>query len=207
MCVRFVLGTLFMEHLLTTLSEPLIYLAAFATVFLETGVLAFFFLPGDTLLFSLGLFAHQGLIKIQIIIIVLSVAGFIGNLLGYYLGSLVRENKNKVSFLKKIPEKHIRRTELFYEKYGSWTVVISRFVPVVRTIAPFLAGVSRMNYHRFVLLSAVGAIFWSGLVTLVGYLFGSFINVGHIVYVGGALMVAASILTPLAVYASRRYFK
>ncbi len=197
----------FMHHILTTVSEPLIYLLAFATVFLETGVAPFFFLPGDTLLFSLGLFAHQGLIRLEIIIPVLIIAGFVGNLIGYYLGSFVREKHHSSRLLRNIPDKYIKKTELFYQKYGSWTILISRFVPVVRTIAPFLAGVSRMNYKRFVALSAIGGVIWASVVTTVGFLFGTYIDVGQIVYLAVGLMLLASILTPLLVFISRKYLK
>lgn len=196
-----------MHQLFTSLSEPLIYLAAFATVFLETGVAPFFFLPGDTLLFSLGLFAHQGLIRLEIIIPVLVVAGFVGNLVGYYLGSFVREKHHSSRLLRNIPDKYIKKTELFYQKYGSWTILISRFIPVVRTVAPFLAGVSRMNYKRFVALSAIGGAIWAATVTTVGFLFGSYIKVGQIIYLALGLMLLASILTPILVFVSRRYMK
>lgn len=196
-----------MHHILTTFSEPLIYLLAFAIVFLETGVAPFFFLPGDTLLFSLGLFAHQGLIRLEVIIPVLIAAGFIGNLVGYYLGSFVREKHHSSRLLRNIPDKYIKKTELFYQKYGSWTILISRFVPIVRTIAPFLAGVSRMNYKRFVVLSALSGVFWATIVTSVGFLFGTYIKIGQIAYLALGLMLLASILTPIVLFVSRRYIK
>jgi membrane-associated protein len=196
-----------MLHILTTFSEPLIYLLAFSIVLLETGVAPFFFLPGDSLLFSLGLFAHQGLIRLEIIIPVLILSGFIGNLIGYHLGSFVREKHHTSKLLKTIPDKYITKTELFYQKYGSWTIFISRFIPVVRTVAPFLAGVSKMNYKKFVILSLVGAIFWSAIVTTTGFLFGSYVKVGDIMYIALALMLTASILTPILLILSKKYMK
>lgn len=199
--------TQFMHHILTSLSEPLIYLISFLTVFLETGIVGFFFLPGDTLLFSLGLFARQGITHLGVTIPVIVLAGFIGNIVGYYLGSFVRGKRSSSSLLRKIPEKHIKRTELFYEKYGSWTVVLSRFVPIVRTVAPFLAGVSNMSRRKFIALSLFGAILWGSIITLIGYLFGKYINLQHIVYISFSLMIIASIATPIALFISHRYLK
>ncbi len=196
-----------MEQILTSFSEPLIYLITFLTVISETGIAPFFFLPGDSLLFSLGLFARQGIVEISVIIPVIIVAGFFGNILGYYLGSIVRGKHHTSPLLKKIPERHIVRTEKFYSEYGSWTILFSRFIPVVRTIAPFLAGVSKMNYKKFILLSAVGAVIWGAIVTLVGFLFGSYISFEYVGYVGLALMVGASVLVPIIVFISHRLFK
>jgi membrane-associated protein len=196
-----------MEQILTSFSEPLIYLITFLTVVAETGIAPFFFLPGDSLLFSLGLFARQGIISINIIIPTIIIAGFLGNLIGYYLGSVVRDKHHTSSLLKKIPERHIVRTEKFYQEYGSWTILFSRFIPVVRTIAPFLAGVSKMNYKNFILLSAVGAVIWGAIVTLIGFLFGSYISPQYVGYVGLALMVGASVIVPVIVFISHRLFK
>lgn len=198
--------TVFM-HILTTFSQPLIYLITFGIIFAETGIAACFFLPGDTLLFSLGLFAHQGIIALPTIILVVIAAGFSGNLVGYAIGKFVRSKRESSKLLQKVPESHIQKTELFYEKYGVWAVALSRFVPVVRTLTPFLAGVSKMNYRRFVALSLLGSIAWSTIVTLVGYGFGAYLNVAYIGYISLGLMVLASVITPIVVFVSRRYLK
>ena len=194
-------------HTLTTLSEPLIYLVTFGIIFAETGIAACFFLPGDTLLFSLGLFAHQGLITLPGIIAVIIVAGFSGNLVGYAIGKFVRLKRESSRLLQKVPESHIQKTELFYQKYGAWAVVLSRFVPVVRTLTPFLAGVSKMNYRQFVALSLLGSIAWASIVTMVGYGFGAYLNVAYMGYISIGLMVLASVVTPIAVFLSRRYLR
>lgn len=207
MCVRFVLGTPLFMHTLTTFSEPLIYLITFAIIFAETGIAACFFLPGDTLLFSLGLFAHQGLISLPTIIGVIIIAGFTGNLVGYAMGKFVRQKRESSRLLQKVPESHIQKTEYFYEKYGTWAVALSRFVPIVRTLTPFLAGVSKMNYRRFVALSLLGSIAWSTIVTLVGYGLGAYLNVAYIGYISLGLMVLASVVTPIVLILSRRLFK
>lgn len=194
-------------HILTTLSEPLLYVIAFCIIFTETGFVPFFFLPGDTLLFSLGIFAQQGLITLHLAVLVTMIAAFLGNILGYYLGLFIRDKRNTSSFLKKIPEKYIIKTELFYKKYGSWTVVLSRFVPVVRTIAPFLAGVSQMNYWAYILFSALGAVLWTSGITLLGFLFGEHFSVVKGEYIAFGLMLGVSILFPLAVFISKKYMK
>ncbi len=206
MCVRFVLGTQNMENL-SLLSEPAIYLSVFAIIFSETGILACFFLPGDSLLFSLGLFAQQGIISLPTVILVLALAGFFGNLLGYQIGKFLRDKHHKTKFLKRIPDKHIEKTERFYKIHGSWTVVLARFVPVVRTVAPFLAGVSKMNYRKFVALSLLGAIFWASIVTSAGFFFGSMFDVSYVVYVGLGLMILASVLTPILLFWAKKHFQ
>lgn len=194
-------------HTLTTLSEPLIYLVAFAIIFAETGVATFFFLPGDTLLFSLGILAHQGTVSLQATIIIMIVAAIVGNVVGYYIGSFFRNKHQSSRLLQKIPEKYIIKTELFYQKYGSFTVLLSRFVPIIRTIAPFLAGVSKMNYKKYFFFSTIGGILWVSIVTTVGYIFGSYFSAEHAGLIAVGLMITASVLTPLVVFLSKRYFK
>lgn len=192
---------------LTTLSEPLIYLVAFAIIFAETGIATFFFLPGDTLLFSLGILAHQGTVSLQTAIVVIIVSAILGNIIGYYIGSFFRDKHQSSRLLRKIPQKYILKTEIFYQKYGSFTVLFSRFVPIVRTVAPFLAGVSKMNYKKYLFFSIVGGILWVSVVTTVGYVFGSYFSVEHAGLIAIGLMITASVLTPLVVFLSKKYFK
>ncbi|MEK7228398.1 MAG: DedA family protein [Patescibacteria group bacterium] len=194
-------------HILTTFSEPLIYFIAFGVIFAETGILACFFFPGDTFLFSLGIFAQQGIISIQTVIIVLVIAAVSGNILGYYLGSFVRSKHHSSRLLSKIPEKYVVRTEEFYRKYGVITVLISRFIPVVRTVAPFLAGVSRMKYKQYFLFSIIGGVLWTVLITAFGYIFGGYVSIKEATIIAVTLMIVASILTPLLVYVSKRYLQ
>ena len=206
MCVRFVLGTHFMD-ILTTFSEPLIYLIAFGIIFAETGIIACFFFPGDTFLFSLGMFAQQGIISIQTVIIVLIVAAISGNILGYYLGSFVRSKHHSSRILNRVPDRYVIRTESFYKKYGALTVVFSRFIPIVRTVAPFLAGVSRMKYKQYLSFSILGGILWIVTITIFGFVFGGYVSVAKATLIAMTLMITASVLTPLFVFASKRYLK
>ncbi len=192
---------------LTTFSEPIIYLIAFAIIFFETGILTFFFLPGDTLLFSLGIFAQQGVISIKLAILAVCVAGIAGNILGYYLGSFVRNKRDSSNLLQKVPEKYILKTEVYYKKYGSLTILFARFVPIVRTIAPFLAGVSYMNYKKYFSFSVIGAFLWAIAVPTFGYIFGKYVTLAHAETIAIGLMVLASVLTPAIVYLSKRYLK
>lgn len=194
-------------QILTNLSEPFLYIVAFAIIFAETGLPPFFFLPGDTLLFSLGIFAHQSIVSLTVVISVIVVAAFLGNIIGYYLGSFLRKKRRTSSLLKRIPEKHILKTEMFYKKYGSWTVLLSRFVPVVRTIAPFLAGVSKMKYKTYILFSFLGAILWAVAIITSGFIFGSYISIKYASYIAIGLMITASILTPLLLFLSKKYLK
>ncbi len=194
-------------QLLQSFSEPIILFLAFSIIFAETGVLTFFFLPGDTLLLSLGLFAHQDLVSLPLALLTIAIAGFFGNILGYHIGLLLRKKRKESSLLQKVPERYIVQTEKFYEKYGAFTIVFSRFIPVVRTVAPFLAGVSCMKYRTYLLLSLIGAFLWSSVVITVGYFFGSYIPSYEIGKLALILMVAASVLTPLLLYFGRRFFK
>lgn len=194
-------------NFLTTLSEPLIYLVAFGIIFSETGILACFFFPGDTFLFSLGIFAQQGIISLDIVLIVLVLAAISGNILGYYLGSFVRSKHHSSKLLSKIPDKYVIKTEAFYEKYGILTVLFSRFIPIVRTVAPFLAGVSRMKYRQYLLFSILGGILWIGVITTFGFIFGNYVSVAQATSIALILMIAASVITPLVVFISNRYIK
>ncbi len=192
---------------LTQYSETIIYLVVFLIVLGETGVVALFFLPGDTLLFSLGMFADQGLVSLPVVIAVVFVAGFIGNIIGYETGSYVRGHYKQYSLFKRVPEHYILKTEHFYQKYGKFTVVLARFIPVVRTIAPFLAGVGKMQRTSFISLSALGGLFWAILMPVIGYTVGRVFDLKNIEYIGAGLMLAVVIIFPLAMLIVNRIVK
>jgi membrane-associated protein len=192
---------------LTNFSEHIIYILTFFIILAETGVVVCFFLPGDTLLFTLGLLSRSGNIVLFYSVMVVVLAAFLGNLLGYEIGNYLISKREASKFLKRIPDSHIKKTEEFYKKYGTWTVVLSRFVPVVRTVAPFLGGVAKMNRKGFIVLSLVGAVIWPAVIVLAGYLFGGYIKLYHVGLIGLSLMLFASIMTPVFLYLSRRYIK
>jgi len=146
------------------------YIGIFTVVFLESGI--FFALPGDSLLFTVGLFAASGFLDIYLVIALIFISTFFGAVVGYEIGVYL-PNLRKFSFFRLIlKEKNIDKAHDFFEKYGKVAVIFSRFVPIVRTFTPIGAGIARMNYSLFLKYSFFGSLLWSTIVTLVGYFFG-----------------------------------
>lgn len=148
------------------------YALLFAIVFSETGLLAGFFLPGDSLLFTVGVVAGAGGLNIWAIIGVLIVAAVVGDGVGYLLGrkaGVSVYNRPDSRFFKR---EHLLRTQAFYEKHGGKTIIYARFVPIVRTFAPFIAGVAQMDYPRFLSFNVFGGIGWVISMTMAGYFLG-----------------------------------
>lgn len=141
-------------------------------VFAESGLLIGFFLPGDTLLFGAGLLASQGEIPIVPLILATIAAAIIGDNVGYSIGRRTGHRLFKKHDSLLFKREHIERAEKFYEKHGGKTIIIARFVPVVRTFAPMVAGISKMQRSRFMLFNVVGGILWGAGITLLGYWFG-----------------------------------
>lgn len=150
----------------------LAYIILFVIVFCETGLVVTPFLPGDSLLFAAGALASQGAFNVHLLALLLLVAAIVGDAVNYSIGRrmgpAVFERKNSKIFK---PE-YLTRTQRYFEKYGAKTIVIARFVPIVRTFAPFLAGVGTMSYARFAFYNITGAIAWVGLFVYAGYMFG-----------------------------------
>jgi membrane-associated protein len=155
------------------LSGWLGYATLFAIVFSETGLLVGFFLPGDSLLFTVGVVAGAGQLKLGLVILVLSAAALLGDSTGYFLGwkagPRIFSRPNSLLF----KQEYIHRTKAFYEKYGGKTIILARFVPIVRTFAAFVAGVGAMPYRKFLPYSVCGGIGWVTLMTVLGYELGS----------------------------------
>lgn len=149
-----------------------IYPILFIVVFCETGLVFTPFLPGDSLLFAAGTFAALGSLDVVLLLIVFTVAAVGGDSLSYWIGSYIgpRAFNDKIPFLKK---EYLNKTYLYYSKYGGQTVILARFVPMMRSFAPFVGGIGKMKYRRFFYYNAVGGIIWTGLFTLGGYFFGS----------------------------------
>ena len=149
------------------------YAILFAVVFCETGLVVTPFLPGDSLLFAAGALAGDGRLNVFFVIAVLLVAGVLGDTvnyhIGHYLGPKVFAEGRTSRWLKR---EHLDRTHAFFERYGGKTIIIARFVPIVRTFAPFVAGVGSMTYARFLMYNIVGALLWVFSLVLAGYWFG-----------------------------------
>jgi membrane-associated protein len=160
-------------HLLTTvLSGWLGYAALTAIVFAETGLLVGFVLPGDSLLFAIGAVAGAGQLKLGVIMALLTCACMLGDWCGYLLGrraGVAIFNRPDSRFFK---QEHLRQTEAFYEKHGGKTIIYAKFVPIIRTFAPFVAGVAKMRYLRFLSFDIFGGIGWVLSMTTLGYLLG-----------------------------------
>jgi membrane-associated protein len=161
-------------HLSSTISEYGLwtYLILFLIVFCETGLVVTPFLPGDSLLFAAGAFAGKGSLELSILIPLLCIAGIVGDALNYAIGRYVGPKilTGNRWFLKR---EYLTKTQAFYERYGGKTIIIARFVPIIRTFAPFLAGVGKMNYSRFGLFNISGAILWVVLFSFAGFWFGN----------------------------------
>ncbi len=155
------------------------YVIVFLIIFCETGLVVTPLLPGDSLLFALGTFAAISALEVELLLVTLSVAAVIGDAanyaVGYFLGPRIFRGEN-VRFLKK---EYLDRTHRFYEKYGGKTIVLARFVPIIRTFAPFVAGIGSMTYWRFACYNVVGGVSWVTLFVLGGYYFGNLTFVKH----------------------------
>jgi membrane-associated protein len=150
----------------------LVYAVLFAIIFCETGLVVLFFFPGDTLLFIAGAFCATGQMNLGLLLALLITAAVTGNTLNYFIGEAVGHRVFTHDY-KWINKDAMRRTHDFFEKHGGKTIILARFVPVVRTFAPFVAGISDMTHARFQLYNITGAVLWvAGLVTA-GYFFGN----------------------------------
>lgn len=158
-----------------------VYLILFAIIFVETGLVIMPFLPGDSLLFAVGMFAAQGSLDITWSIAILLTAAVLGDGCNYFIGKYVghRILNWKLFGRKLVKPEHLEKTHQFYEKHGSKTIIIARFVPFVRTFAPFVAGVGSMNYRTFLTYNVVGGILWVVGLSLAGYFLGGIDIVKH----------------------------
>lgn len=171
------------------------YIVLFVIVFSETGLFIGFFLPGDSLLVTAGLFAAKGDLNISFLQILLSLAAITGDSLGYYIGAKsgkrIFHKEKSLLFAKD----HLLRTKEFYEKHGGKTIILARFMPIIRTFAPVVAGVGEMEYVRFLFYNVFGGIGWVMSMTLTGYLLGATIpNIDEHIHIVVATVIFLSIL-------------
>jgi membrane-associated protein len=148
------------------------HLILFLIVFCETGLVVTPFLPGDSLLFAAGTFAALGALDIRLILLLLFVAAVVGDTVNYWVGAYIgpRAFSGNLRFLRR---EYLDRTHAFYEKHGGKTIILARFIPIIRTFAPFVAGVGAMSYGKFITYNLAGAGLWVGLFALAGYFFGT----------------------------------
>ena len=148
------------------------YAILFLIIFMETGFVVTPFLPGDSLIFAAATFAAKGWLNPWALFVLMGVAGILGDSVNYSIGNYIgpRVFSDEIRFLKK---EYLEKTHAFYEKHGGKTIILARFMPIIRTFAPFIAGVGAMTYPKFVTYNVVGGVAWVGLFTFLGYFFGS----------------------------------
>jgi len=189
---------------LSSLAPFIFYVIVGAIVFIETGLLFGFFLPGDSILFSAGLVAAaHGNINIVILVTVILAAAFFGDQVGFVIGRVVGRpylDKHKSPRMQKM----IANSERFYERTGWWAVVAARFFPWIRTFVPPIAGASKMNYYKFLSANAVGAVLWGAGITLAGYYAASLPWVKTFSYAIAAFFITASIVSGIVNYLRHR---
>ena len=188
----------------STLAPFVLYLVVGAIVFIETGLLFGFFLPGDSILFSAGLVAAaHGNVNIAILVTVIVVAAFVGDQVGFVIGRVVGR-----PYLDKRQSPRVQamivNAERFYERTGWWAVIAARFFPWIRTFVPPIAGISKMNYYKFLSANIIGAILWGAGITLAGYYAASLPLVKTSSYAIAAFFIVASIISAIVNYSRRQ---
>jgi len=162
------------QHLMLLINQygVWVYAILFTIIFCETGLVVTPFLPGDSLLFVVGALAATGALDVQVVILLLMAAAFLGDNTNYWIGRFIgpRVFTQESRWLNR---RYLDKTEAFYEKHGGKTVLFARFLPIIRTFAPFVAGIGHMAYKRFVLFSILGAIVWINSLVFLGYFFGN----------------------------------
>jgi membrane-associated protein len=181
------------------------YVLVFVVIFCETGLVVTPILPGDSLLFALGTFAAAGALNIEALCILLSVAAIAGDsvnyAIGHYIGPKVFHYEDSRFFRKE----YLMRTHRFYEKHGGKTIVIARFMPIIRTFAPFVAGVGAMNYSRFIVFNVTGGVAWVCFFLLGGYFFGNIPSVKNNFTLVIIAIVVISVMPGVIEYCRQKY--
>ncbi len=175
-----------------------------AVVFAESGLLIGFFLPGDSLLFATGFLINAGFlsVNIHVAVLIIFIAAVLGDSVGYTFGRRLGPKVFSKQDARLFKQSYIQRAQVFYEKHGGKTIIIARFVPIVRTFAPIVAGASKMEYKKFIVFNVVGAVLWAAGVTYAGYLLGDLfekvgIEIDTIILPIIAIIIILSVLPPL----------
>ena len=175
------------------------YLILFVIIFIETGLVLMPFLPGDSLLFTAGLFAHLGYLNLSYLLCLLFIAAVLGDNVNYFIGKSLGQKLLKLTRKNEplIKAEHVQKTHDFYAQYGTKTIIMARFAPILRTFAPFVAGLANMNYRKFVVFDLIGGILWIGSLTLAGYFLGQFEVVKNNIEKVAILIILVSMLPVL----------
>ena len=162
-------------HLLALVQEygVWVYAILFFIIFAETGLVIAPFLPGDSLLFVIGALSGMGSLELEVALPLLILAAFMGDNTNYWIGRLLGLRLLEHASPRFIKHEHLEKTHAFYAKHGGKTVIFARFLPIIRTFAPFVAGIGTMNYRHYVMFSIIGGVSWIGSLILAGYFFGN----------------------------------
>lgn len=182
---------------------PWVYALFFAIIFCETGLVITPILPGDSMIFAAGTFAAQGALNPHLLFILMAAAAILGDTVNYWIGHFVGPKifrSDKTLFNKK----HLEKTHAFYEKYGGMTIILARFLPIIRTFAPFVAGIGKMNYFKFILYNIAGGIGWVAIFAYGGYFFGNLPLIKENFTVVIFLIISISVIPPAWEFLRRR---
>jgi membrane-associated protein len=180
------------------------YVILFAIVFCETGLVVAPFFPGDSLIFVSGTLAASGLMRVELLFVLLTLAAIIGDTVNYWIGHFVGPKiftQEKSRFFKK---EYLKRAHEFYEKHGGKAIIIARFVPIIRTFAPFVAGIGEMSYRRFIIYNIVGGVGWVAILLLGGYYFGNLQIVKDNLSLTAIVIIIVSFIPALLEFLSHR---
>jgi len=183
---------------------PWLYALLFVVIFCETGLVVTPFLPGDSLLFTVGAVCAIGGMNMAVVLPLLLVAAILGDAVNYMVGSTVGPKVFTSATSKLLNRNHLLKTQAFYDRYGGKAIIIARFIPIVRTFAPFVAGIGKMQYRRFITFNLIGAVAWVGLFIPAGYFFGNLPAVKRNFHVVIFAIIGISILPAVIEYLRER---
>ncbi|HVN35949.1 MAG TPA: DedA family protein [Casimicrobiaceae bacterium] len=181
-----------------------LYLILFLVIFAETGLVVFPFLPGDSILFIAGTVVATADLNVHLLVAVLIAAAILGDTINYSIGHYIGPRAFEKPDSRWFRQEHLRRTQAFYDRYGGVTIIIGRFVPIIRTFAPFLAGVAGMTYARFLSFNVIGAVAWIASLVYAGYLFGNIPWVKNNLTLIVFLIVGVSLIPAITTFLQER---
>ena len=181
-----------------------LYLILFLVIFAETGLVVMPFLPGDSILFIAGTVVATADLNVHLLVAILIAAAILGDTINYSVGHYIGPRVFDKPDSRWFRQEHLRRTQAFYDRYGGFTIIVARFVPIIRTFAPFLAGVAGMSYRRFLSYNVVGAIAWISSLVYAGYLFGNIPWVKQNLTLIVFLIVAVSLIPAVTTFLRER---